>query len=316
MARVLNLSVVIPVYNSAASLDALVSELARVLPTVAETYEVILVNDGSPDNSWQIILGLTQRYPFVRGIHLRRNYGQHNALLCGIRAARHDIIVTMDDDLQHPPSEMPKLVDALQPDYDLVYGAPPALPHSFWRNALSRLTKLVLARTTGIASIRHMDAYRAFRAELRDAFAEYASPNLQLDVLLTWGTNRITWVEVAHHPRRHGRSNYDAWRLVNQLMLLLTGYSVTPLRFASILGFGFTLFGLGLLVYVLGRTLFFGGSIPGFPFLASTIVIFSGAQLFALGIMGEYLARMFNRLTERPTYVIRETTDGPPVLKT
>jgi len=310
MPSVPNLSVVIPVYKSEASLDALASELARVLPTVAEMYEVILVNDGSPDNSWQIILDLAQRYPFVRGIHLRRNYGQHNALLCGIRAAHYPVIVTMDDDLQHPPSEMPKLLRKLEQGYDLVYGTPLELPHSYWRNFFSRATKIILAKATGIPSIRHMDAYRAFHADLRDAFADYSSPNLQLDALLTWGTTRVGWVQVEHLPRRIGKSNYNFWRLFNQLMLLLTGYSVAPLRFASLVGFVFTLLGLVMLIWVVARAVILG-SIPGFPFLASAIAIFSGAQLFALGIIGEYQARMFNRLTERPTYVVGETTNRP-----
>jgi undecaprenyl-phosphate 4-deoxy-4-formamido-L-arabinose transferase len=306
----MNLSVVIPVYNSQESLALLVQELVRVLAATAQAHEIILIDDGSPDNSWQIIQELAQHYPTLRGIHLRRNYGQHNALLCGIRAAQYPVIVTMDDDLQHPPSEMPKLLSKLNEGYDLVYGTPPELPHSYWRNFFSRTTKIVLAKATGIPSIRYMDAYRAFRTELRDAFADYSSPNLQLDVLLTWGTTRVGWVSVEHAPRRIGKSNYDFWRLFNQLMLLLTGYSVTPLRFASLVGFVFTLVGLLMLIWVVVRAVALG-SIPGFPFLASAIAIFSGAQLFALGIIGEYQARMFNRLTERPTYVIGETTNRP-----
>lgn len=306
----MGLSIVIPVFNSQPTLQPLIQGIEQVVMSLAQPYEIILVNDGSADDSWQTIAGLAQAHPHVRGINLRRNYGQHNALLCGIRAAQFEIIITMDDDLQHPPKEIPKLLAKLAEGYDLVYGTPPQLPHSFWRNVFSRLTKIILAAATGIPTIRYLDAYRAFQTDLRDAFSHYASPNLQLDVLLTWATTRIGWVPVDHLPRQVGKSNYNFIRLFSQLMLLLTGYSVGPLRFASLLGFVFTFIGLILLLFILGRTLFFGGSVPGFSFLGSAITIFSGAQLFALGIIGEYVARMFNRLVERPTYVIRETT--PP----
>lgn len=308
-----SVTVVIPVYNSETTLVSLVSRLREVLPSVCDHYEAILVNDGSSDASWSVIEQLARDNDWVHGLKLRRNYGQHNALLCGIRAARHSVIVTMDDDLQHPPEELPRLLTKLAEGFDVVYGVPIKMPHSWWRNLSSRVTKWALANAMGNPNIRDIDAFRAFRSELRDAFANYASPNLLLDVLLSWGTTSFASVPVEHLERAKGRSNYNIPKLIDQTMLMLTGYSVGPLRLASIVGFAFTLFGLGILIFVIGRTLFFGGSIPGFPFLASTIAIFSGAQLFALGIFGEYLARVFNRNIERPTYVVSESTDikGP-----
>ena len=299
-------SVVVPVYNSEGSLRDVAKQLARVLPTLCQNYELILVNDGSRDKSWEVVCELTQTYPWAHGINLMRNYGQHNALLCGIRAAQYDVVITMDDDLQHPPDEIHKLLDKLAEGYDVVYGTPQELPHSLWRNIMSLVTKRAMASAMGIGAIRDISAFRVFRTNVRNAFVNYQSPNLLLDVLLSWGTTRFASVKVRHEPRRIGRSNYTFMRLFNQAMLVLTGFSTGPLRAASLVGFASTLFGLGVLAYVIGRYWIEGGSVPGFPFLASVIAIFSGAQLFAVGIIGEYLGRMFNRSMERPTYVIAE----------
>ena len=301
------ISVVVPVYNSETSLPQLVDRLERVLPTIAASWEAILVNDGSRDRSWDVIRGLAGAHPHVRGITLMRNFGQHNALLAGIRAARFDVIVTMDDDLQHPPEEIGKLLARLREGADVVYGTPGMMQHGFWRNFFSRFTKWTMARAMRIDSIVDINAFRAFRTELREAFRSYSSPQLLLDVLLSWGTSRFAAVDVEHKPREYGRSNYTPLKLFNQAMLMLTGFSTAPLRFASSLGFFFTVFGVGILLYVLVRYLIAGGSVAGFPFLASVIAIFAGAQLFALGIIGEYLARIFNRSIERPAYVVKDT---------
>ena len=162
-----------------------------------------------------------------------------------------------------------------------------------------------------VDTVVDISAFRAFRTELRRAFQSYGSPQVLIDVLLSWGTSNFAVVKCQHLPRTIGRSNYTPSKLFNQAMLILTGYSTAPLRLASSVGFLFTVFGLGLLAYVFARYLITGTSVPGFPFLASAIAIFSGAQLFALGIIGEYLARIFNRTVERPAYVIREITGAP-----
>jgi glycosyltransferase involved in cell wall biosynthesis len=302
-------SVVVPVYNSEASLPALVERLTAVLPSIAAGWEVILVNDGSRDRSWDIVRELAAAHVAVRGINLLRNFGQHNALLAGIRDARYTVTVTMDDDLQHPPEEIPKLLDRLASGADVVYGTPGALQHGLWRNFFSRATKGAMAHAMRIDNLVDLNAFRAFRTSLRAAFRTYESPHLLLDVLLSWGTSRFAAVTVKHKPRAYGRSNYTPSKLFNQAMLMLTGFSTAPLRIASSIGFFFTLFGIGVLVYVLGRYLISGTSVAGFPFLASIIAIFAGAQLFAIGIIGEYLARIFNRTSDRPVYVVKEVVD-------
>jgi undecaprenyl-phosphate 4-deoxy-4-formamido-L-arabinose transferase len=304
-----SLSIVIPVYNSAAILPELIKQLHELLPAMAVNHEIILVNDGSKDESWAVICSLTAEYPELRGINMMRNYGQHNALLCGIRAARLAIIVTMDDDLQHPPAEIQKLLAKLAEGFDVVYGFPQKERHGFLRTLASQMTKIALQRSMGAETARKISAFRAFPSGLSAAFADYRSPFVSIDVLLTWGATRFTAITVRHAPRNSGASNYTFMKLLTHAFNMMTGFSVIPLQIASFMGFACALFGLFILVYVLGRYFLLGYSVPGFPFLASIIAIFSGAQLLALGIIGEYLARMHFRMMERPTYTIKTTTD-------
>jgi undecaprenyl-phosphate 4-deoxy-4-formamido-L-arabinose transferase len=304
------LSVVIPVYNAAPSLPALVAALHEALPALAAQYEIILVEDDGQDASWAVIEALAAGDPLVRGFKLMRNYGQHNALLCGVRAARCDVIVTMDDDLQHPPAEIARLLAALEDGADVVYGRPDGGDgrHGPLRRAASEVTKIVLQNAMGADTARNISAFRAFRAPLRAAFAHYSGPWVNLDVLLTWATTRFTAIPVRHEARRFGASNYTFRKLLTHSFNMITGFSTVPLQLASLLGIIMTVFGLLVLVYVVGRTLIENAAPPGFPFLASVVAIFAGAQMFAIGIIGEYLARMHFRLMEKPTYVVRTTT--------
>ncbi len=303
-------SVVVPVYNSQDIVAALLTELDRVLSDLGQPFEVVLVNDGSRDSSWERICREAQRREWVRGLNLTRNFGQHNALLCGIRAARYDVIITLDDDLQNPPAEIPRLLAKLAEGYDVVYGSPAQERHVLWRNLASRITKISLQAAMGAKTARHVSAFRAFRTRVRDAFASYRGPYVSIDVLLTWGTTRFAWIPVRQDPRRAGLSQYTFGKLLTHALNMMTGFSTWPLRLASLVGFAFTLFGLSVLGFVLGRYFISGGSVAGFPFLASVIAIFSGAQLFSMGIIGEYLARMHSRMMERPTYAVGESTSG------
>jgi undecaprenyl-phosphate 4-deoxy-4-formamido-L-arabinose transferase len=303
-------SVVIPVYRSEGTLADLTTQLVAELPKVAAEFEIIFVNDGSPDRSWALLQELAARHPCVRAVELMRNYGQHNALLAGIRAARHELIVTMDDDLQHPPREIARLLDRLAEGVDVVYGVPAHERHGFWRDVASQVTKLVLQHAMGADIARRISAFRVFRTPLRAAFASYSGSFVSIDVLLTWATTRFAAVEVDHQPRTVGQSNYTLRKLITHALNMMTGFSTLPLQLASVIGFAFTLFGLAVLAYVLARFIINGGSVPGFPFLASIIAVFSGAQLFALGIIGEYLARAHFRLMDKPSYAIRHQLGG------
>jgi len=299
----MNISVIVPVYKGENLVEPLVVRLNKSLPTFAKKYEIILVNDGSPDGSWQVIEPLAKKYKWVRGINLMRNYGQHSATLCGVRLARYEVTVTMDQDLQHPPEQIPVLLAELEKGFDVVYGAPKKLPQSFVRNLLTANIKRVLSNTMNVPSVKNISAFRVFHTHLRSAFENFQSPNMILDVLLSWGTSRFTSVQVDIAEARV--SNYNLVSLIKAALLILIGFSTGPLRLASWIGFVMTIFGVGIFIYVL--IIFFTvGSLPGFPFLASIIALFSGAQLFALGIFGEYLARIFDRSMDRPAYIIHQ----------
>lgn len=303
-------SVVVPVFNGERSLPELVARLSDVLASLTSAHEIILVDDGSRDDSWQTIEKLARERPAVRGLQLMRNYGQHNALLAGTRSARFELIVTMDDDLQHRPEVLGQLLDALEPDVDLVYGRPAEEAHDRWRNVSSRLLRFSLGVTLGFDVARKASALRLFRAQLRDAFGTTSDAFVSLDVLLTWATERSVAVVVPMDERKYGRSNYSFFRLAGLALTTITSYSTRPLRFVTWLGFSLALFGVGLLAFVIGRLLILGYSVPGFPLLASAISIFSGAQLFALGVVGEYLGRIHFRTMNRPPYALRRVTDA------
>ena len=303
-----SISVIIPIYNSADILPELVERLNKSLNALTNQYEILMVNDGSKDDSWRVIQSLSSTYPAIIGINLMRNYGQHNALLCGIRNAKNEYLVTMDDDLQHPPEEIHKLLKEIQKGFYVVYGIPQKLVHYKWRNFFSKFTKNFLARFLGIKRIKYISAFRIMRREVRKGFEDFNSPNIIIDALLTRATENFSAIEVNEQPRPRGQSNYNFSKLFKFTMIILTGFSTLPLRISSVIGFVLTVFGVGILIYAVVRS-FLEGSIPGFPFLASIISIFSGAQLFSLGIIGEYLARIFNRSMNLPPYVISNTTN-------
>jgi undecaprenyl-phosphate 4-deoxy-4-formamido-L-arabinose transferase len=286
-----------------------VPRLEPVLRANARAFELILVNDGSPDNSWAVVCELASLHNWIRGVNLMRNYGQHNSVLCGMRLAQYGTMVTMDDDLQHPPEEIPRLLEQLDRGYDVVYGTPERERHGFLRDLASKLSKLALQSAMGAETARSVSAFRALRTGVRESFADYRGPFVSVDTLLTWGTSRFGAVPVRSDRRAAGESNYTVRKLVVHAFNMMTGFSTLPLQFASWMGFLFTAVGILVFFYVTGRYLLQGGTVPGFPFLASIIALFAGAQLFALGIIGEYLARMHFRVMDKPPYVIRSATD-------
>jgi len=300
------ISIVVPVYRSAPGLQELHRRITSVIEDMTPAYEILMVEDGGTDSSWEVICRIASEDRHVRGIRMSRNYGQHNALLCGIRSARYTLTVTLDDDLQNPPEEIPKLFAAMADGTDVVYGTPDVEQHGFLRDQSSRFTKLALQGAMGAETASKVSAYRVFRTRLRSAFETYRGPYVSIDVLLTWGTTRFGHVVVRHEPRQIGTSTYTVRKLITHAFNMMTGFSTLPLQFASVVGFAFTMFGGLILVYVLLNFLAVGSEVPGFAFIASIVAIFSGAQLFALGIIGEYLARMHFRSMDRPTYLVSE----------
>ncbi len=290
-------------------LPELYRRIVTAVGSLNHDFELILVEDDGGDGTWEAILELSRRDPRVHGILLARNYGQHNALLCGIRAAKGEVIVTLDDDLQNPPEDIGALLERLEAGFDVIYGTPEKQQHGLFRDLASIITKVVLQSSMGVKTACKVSAFRAFRTSLRDAFAHYRSPHVNIDVLLTWGTTRFAAVTVDHSPRASGQSGYTLRKLVTHAINMMTGFSTLPLQIASILGLTFAFLGMIILIFVLTLYLLKGSTVTGFPFLASIIAIFSGVQLFSLGIIGEYLARIHLRSMDRPPYAERTTTE-------
>jgi glycosyltransferase involved in cell wall biosynthesis len=306
----MSVSIVVPCYRSASTLPDLVNRLLAVMPAVAPKFEVILVVDGSPDNTWDVARDLAARHGPTRAIRLARNYGQHNALIAGVRAARYDVVVTMDDDLQHPPEEVPKLLAALTEDLDLVYGLSEQEEHNFFRNVSSQLIKAGLSNAVGVPNARQLSAFRAFRTFLRGSFDQVVGPHVSVDVCLSWTTTRIGGVTVQMVERAEGRSNYTLRSLAKAGFNMILGYSTLPLRLVTYLGFIVGLGGLALLIRVMWLYLTHGTTVAGYTSIASMIAIFSSAQMIGIGVLGEYVGRIHAAGMGRPTYVVRERAEG------
>ena len=302
-------SVLVPTYNSPETLLA-VAERIRKLPWFTPESEVVFIDDGNADKTWSILLEIARVHPFVRAIRLSRNVGQHAALLAGVREARHPVIATLDDDLQNPPEELAHLLKALTDDVDVVYGVPRKIKQPMWRSVSSVAAKRMMQKALGFSSAVDISSFRVFRSQLRDGFNNDLGPGVSLDALLSWSTSRFTSVEVEHHERKTGKSNYNFWKLFRFMLDTVTGFSTVPLRLATGLGLTTIALSVGVLIWVLGRPLITGESVPGFPFLAATIAIFSGTQLLVLGVIGQYIGRMHFRVMNKPTYTIAERTES------
>jgi glycosyltransferase involved in cell wall biosynthesis len=299
------ISIVIPVYNSSKSLIGLVRELEETLkPSIS--YELMFIDDNSRDDSWQIISGLASSHTYVKGIRLCRNYGQHNALLCGILRSSGQIIITMDDDGQHPASAILEMIEHVAKGADVVYAYPIKERHDLLRDIASRLTKSALASAMGQQNARHASAYRAFRSDAKTAFDQYRGSGANVDVILTWAATRYKFIPVDYRERSYGQSGYTPLMLVRHAMNMMTGFTTRPLKLASYIGFTIALMGVLVMIYLLLLWILHGSSVPGFTFLASIVIIFSGAQLLALGIIGEYLARIHVGAMGRPPFLVRE----------
>lgn len=301
----LDLSIVVPVYNSAGTLASLLERLTQTIGTLTQSYEIILVDDGSRDDSWAVIQALRVKYvDHLVAVQLMRNYGQHNTLMCGLGVARGEYVVTMDDDLQNPPEEIPKLLAHINlHGLDLVYGCPSKRNHAVWRNLGSTIV-WHFYRTVFRNPVTPTP-FRIMRHQLAQSVMFYDLNFTYLDGLLAWCTSRIASVEVEHHARAQGRSGYSLGKLLGLALNLYTNFSLIPLQIVS--GLGFVTATSGFLVGIYYLFQFFASSIavPGFASTIIAILILGGAQLLALGVIGEYLGRLHLNVNRKPQYVIR-----------
>jgi polyisoprenyl-phosphate glycosyltransferase len=303
----LELSVVIPVYRSEATVRLLVARLLPVLEATGDTHQIVLVDDGSDDGTWRVLCELQADHPDgVVAIQLMRNYGQHNALMCGFRNAVGDIIVTMDDDLQNPPEEIPKLLETIRAGgHDLVYGTYLSKKHSSWRNAGSAIVngfyRLVFGNKVCLSS------FRAIRRTLLGTILPYDLNFTFVDGLLAWNTVRIGQVEVEHHARTSSKSGYNLGKLLLLTFNLFTNFSLIPLQLVSACGLVVSTCGFLLALYYLIQAVLSQITVPGFASIIIAVLIIGGTQLVAIGIIGEYLGRLHLNVNRKPQYQVRST---------
>jgi len=301
----LELSIVVPVYNSASTICPLLERITKEIETITRSYEIILVDDGSRDDSWAVIQSLRANYAdHLVAVQLMRNYGQHNALMCGLGVARGVYVVTMDDDLQNPPEEIPKLLAHIkQHGLDLVYGCPSNRNHAAWRNLGSSIV-WHFYRTVFRNPVTPTP-FRIMRHQLAHSVMFYDLNFTYLDGLLAWCTSRIAGVEVEHHARAQGNSGYSLGKLLGLALNLYTNFSLIPLQMVSGLGFVTAASGFLVGLYYLFQFLASNVAVPGFASTIIAILILGGAQLLALGVIGEYLGRLHLNVNRKPQYVIR-----------
>lgn len=299
------ISVVIPVYNSAEILPALYARLRAALTAIGKSFELVLVDDGSQDASWQVLERLqAEDSDHVVVIQLMRNFGQHNALMCGFRHARGNYVVTMDDDLQHSPEEIHKLLAAIDnQNLDLVYGAYDCKRHGSAKNLASRLLNLFY-RFVFQTSVT-VTAFRILRRELLDTILAYSLNFTFVDGLLAWNTRRVGEVIVTHHPRAAGRSGYRFGKLMTLALNLFTNFSLLPLQLVSFCGVFAATIGFAVGLYYLFQYVSSGITVPGYASTIVSILVLGGLQLLGLGIMGEYVGRLHLNVNRKPQYSVR-----------
>jgi dolichol-phosphate mannosyltransferase/undecaprenyl-phosphate 4-deoxy-4-formamido-L-arabinose transferase len=307
------ISVVIPVYAGSRSLPELLRQIAAVLSGTKGGWEAVLVDDCSPDGSWEVIRDLCRRYPQVRGFQLMHNEGQATATLCGMAQAAGELVVTMDDDLQHRPDQLPTLLGTLNahPELDAVLGHFEEKHHALYRNLGSMLVRRINAAAFHLPpGMRKTGSFRVLRRPVVDAIVRQRTMSSSIAVLLFSTSTRVLSIPIEHGPRHSGRSNYS---LRKQLLLALDNIcaaTVVPLRVVSVLGLLTCLLSVVLIGFYLVRYLTGTIGVAGWATMVLLLTFFSGAILLSLGVFGEYMVRVLREVRQRPMYVIRERVEA------
>ena len=309
----IDISVVIPVYRSSACMPDLLSELTATLDALSRSYEIILVDDASPGETWRVIQAEAPKYSNVLAVRLMRNSGQARATLCGLAHARGEIIVTMDDDLQHPPDQLPILLDALaeRPDTDCVLARFDEKEHSWYRNLGSSFLAWVNARAFGTPSGVRSSGFRAMRSQAARAVLAHRTANPAIAALLYSSTHHVVSVPVRHAPRRSGRSGYTFSKQFRLAWDNICNVSMLPLRAVSAMGIVSCFLSLILVVIIVIRYLRGQVGVAGWATIVTLISFFSGLILVSVGVMGEYLVRVLREVRQSPMYLERERLGFP-----
>ncbi len=307
----IQLSIVIPVYNSESILPKLVEEIGLEMKRegLDGHFELVLVNDNSPDNSWKKIHELALEHRFLRGISLRRNFGQHNATMAGLNHCTGDVVVIMDDDLQHPPSEIGQIVQAVNAGYDVCYTRYLNRQHALWKKVGSRFNDWVATKLLGKPRGLYLSSFKAIKRSVVTEIIKYDGPYAYVDGLILDVTRSITSVDIEHQARIEGEGNYNLRNSLSLWLKMATSFSVMPLRFATYAGFSIALLSLLMIIVVLIQKLINPELQAGWASVIATVLFIGGVQTLCIGMIGEYLGRAYLKLNGKLQFSVGETVN-------
>lgn len=305
------ISFVIPCYRSAESLPGVVKEVERTMSAFNQyEYEMILVNDCSPDNTFAVIQSLCREHDNITGVNLARNFGQHAALMAGFRQVKGDIVVCLDDDGQTPADEVGKLLDKINEGADVVYAKYGHKQHSWFRNFGSKINELMTRFMLGKSKELYLSSYFAARRFIIDEITRYENSYPYVIGLVLRTTKNIVNVEVSHREREIGASGYTLGKLLGLWFNGFIGFSVKPLRVATVFGGSIAVIGFLYAIYIIIRKLVDPNVVLGFSSLMSAQLVIGGMMMLMLGLIGEYIGRIYISMNNSPQYVIKEIVTG------
>jgi len=306
-----DISVIIPVYNEEENLQELGERLMVVLTAMGRPFEIILVDDGSTDSSWDLLTELHAKYPQnLHALQFNRNFGQHQAIFAGFQAARGQVMITLDADLQNPPEEIPRLVAKLEEGYDTVGGWREDRRDSWFRRLPSHLVNVVMSKVTGVHLRDYGCMLRAYRREVVDSINQCHESSSFIPALANLYSRRVAEIPVGHAERERGQSKYGLIKLIRLNFDLMTGFSNLPIHAVGFTGVAIAALGLLFGLFLLLRRLFVGPEVGGIFTLFAILFVFVGLNTLGLALIGEYVGRIYREVRGRPRYVIRQTL-GP-----
>ena len=305
------ISVVIPVFNEEDNLLELGERLVRTLTGMGRPFEVIFVDDGSTDGSWELLTDLNDQYPQqIRALQFHRNFGQHQAIFAGFQAARGQVMVTLDADLQNPPEEIPRLVAKLDEGYDTVGGWRENRQDSIFRRLPSQLVNTVMSRVTGVKLRDYGCMLRAYRRSVVDSINQCQESSSFIPALANLFSQRVAEIPVGHAERERGKSKYGLVKLLRLNFDLMTGFSNLPIHLVGFMGVTIAFLGLLFGFMLIVRRIFLGPEVEGVFTLFAILFVFVGLNTLGLALIGEYVGRIYREVRGRPRFVIRKTL-GP-----
>lgn len=306
------ISIVVPVYGSEKILPELVAQVYGAMQAAGaqERFELILVSDSSPDRSWEVIRELAPRHAFLRGICLAKNFGQHNAIMAGLNSAAGEIVVVMDDDLQHPPAAIMLLVQAVRDGADVCFTTYTQRKHAAWKRFGSWVNDVAASFLLGKPRGLYLSSFKAMHRRVAQEIVRYDGPYAYVDGLILDVTRHVTSVPITHQERHEGKGNYGLRRSLSLWLKMATSFSIIPLRLASFTGI--VLAGLSALamVAVIAQKLRHPEIQAGWASMLSAVLFMGGLQLLCLGVIGEYLGRTYLKINRKPQFVVRQRIEG------